>query len=150
MVQRLIDQVRNSGDNPDLHITGIVMTMYDGARVYRRCSMKCASILRRSFSRQRFQGRLDWQAPSHGQPALAYDPDGLGTAAYDVLPQNWSSVCRGNHCVRGGGLRSGQCGGCNGIAKSGASSKSGLKRSTGLSKLPLIFRISILYCSPPV
>jgi len=25
------------------------------------------------------------EAPSHGLPALHYDPDGLGTAAYDVL-----------------------------------------------------------------
>ena len=25
------------------------------------------------------------EAPSHGQPALVYDPDGLATAAYDVL-----------------------------------------------------------------
>jgi chromosome partitioning protein len=87
MVQRLIDQVRNSGDNPDLHITGIVMTMYDGRT---RLSQQVLDEVREHFAETIFGTTIPRatrlaEAPSHGQPALAYDPDGLGTAAYDVL-----------------------------------------------------------------
>ena len=87
MVQRLIDQVRNSGDNPDLHITGIVMTMYDGRT---RLSQQVLDEVREHFAETIFGTTIPRatrlaEAPSHGKPALAYDPDGLGTAAYDVL-----------------------------------------------------------------
>lgn len=87
MVQRLIDQVRNSGDNPDLHIMGIVMTMYDGRT---RLSQQVLDEVREHFAETIFGTTIPRatrlaEAPSHGQPALAYDPDGLGTAAYDVL-----------------------------------------------------------------
>ena len=87
MVQRLIDQVCNSGDTPDLHITGIVMTMYDGRT---RLSQQVLDEVREHFEEIIFETTIPRatrlaEAPSHGQPALAYDPDGLGTAAYDVL-----------------------------------------------------------------
>ena len=87
MVQRLIDQVRNSGDNPDLHIMGIVMTMYDGRT---RLSQQVLDEVREHFAKTIFETTIPRatrlaEAPSHGQPSLVYDPDGLGTAAYDVL-----------------------------------------------------------------
>ena len=87
MVQRLIDQVRESGDNPGLNIVGIVMTMYDGRT---RLSQQVLDEVRSHFSDVIFETTIPRatrlaEAPSHGQPALVYDPDGLATAAYDVL-----------------------------------------------------------------
>lgn len=87
MVQRLIEQVRTSGDNPELHIMGIVMTMYDGRT---RLSQQVLDEVREHFADVIFDTTIPRatrlaEAPSHGQPALTYDPDGLGTAAYDVL-----------------------------------------------------------------
>ncbi len=87
MVQRLIEQVRTSGDNPELHIMGIVMTMYDGRT---RLSQQVLDEVREHFADVIFDTTIPRatrlaEAPSHGQPALIYDPDGLGTAAYDVL-----------------------------------------------------------------
>ena len=87
MVTRMINQLRDSGDNPDLHILGIVMTMYDGRT---RLSQQVLEEVREHFSELIFETTIPRatrlaEAPSHGMPALHYDPDGLGTAAYDVL-----------------------------------------------------------------
>ena len=87
MVRRIIDQVRESGDNPTLHIVGIAMTMYDGRT---RLSQQVLDEVREHFSEIIFETTIPRatrlaEAPSHGQPALVYDPDGLATAAYDVL-----------------------------------------------------------------
>ena len=87
MVNRLMDQVRGAGDNPDLHILGIVMTMYDGRT---RLSQQVLEEVRAHFTNLIFQTTIPRatrlaEAPSYGMPALYYDPDGLGTAAYDVL-----------------------------------------------------------------
>ena len=87
MVRRIIDQVRESGDNPTLHIVGIVMTMYDGRT---RLSQQVLDEVREHFSEIIFETTIPRatrlaEAPSYGQPALVYDPDGLATAAYDVL-----------------------------------------------------------------
>ena len=87
MVNRLMDQVRGTGDNPDLHILGIVMTMYDGRT---RLSQQVLEEVRGHFQNLIFQTTIPRatrlaEAPSYGMPALYYDPDGLGTAAYDVL-----------------------------------------------------------------
>jgi len=86
-VHKLIDQVRESGDNPGLQIIGIVMTMYDGRT---RLSQQVLDEVRNHFSDIIFETTIPRatrlaEAPSHGQPALVYDPDGLATAAYDVL-----------------------------------------------------------------
>ena len=87
MVQRLIAQVRESGDNLELNIVGIVMTMYDGRT---RLSQQVLDEVRVHFSDVIFETTIPRatrlaEAPSHGQPALVYNPDGLATAAYDVL-----------------------------------------------------------------
>ena len=87
MVNRLMDQVRGTGDNADLHILGIVMTMYDGRT---RLSQQVLEEVRGHFQNLIFQTTIPRatrlaEAPSYGMPALYYDPDGLGTAAYDVL-----------------------------------------------------------------
>ena len=86
-VNRLIEQVRGGGDNPDLHIFGIVMTMYDGRT---RLSQQVLDEVRAHFADLIFDTTIPRatrlaEAPSFGQPALYYDPDGFGTAAYDVL-----------------------------------------------------------------
>jgi len=64
-----------------------VMTMYDGRT---RLSQQVLDEVREHFAEIIFDTTIPRatrlaEAPSHGQPALVYDPDGLGTAAYDVL-----------------------------------------------------------------
>ena len=63
------------------------MTMYDGRT---RLSQQVLDEVREHFSKIIFETTIPRatrlaEAPSHGQPSLVYDPDGLGTAAYDVL-----------------------------------------------------------------
>ena len=87
MVRQIIDQVRDAGDNPTLHIIGIAMTMYDGRT---RLSQQVLDEVREHFSDIVFETTIPRatrlaEAPSHGKPALVYDPDGLATAAYEVL-----------------------------------------------------------------
>jgi len=87
MVNRLLAQIRDSGENPSLRLLGIVMTMYDGRT---RLSQQVLDEVRNHFSDIIFETTIPRatrlaEAPSHGQPALVYDPDGLATAAYDVL-----------------------------------------------------------------
>ena len=63
------------------------MTMYDGRT---RLSQQVLDEVREHFAEIIFETTIPRatrlaEAPSYGQPALVYDPDGLGTAAYDVL-----------------------------------------------------------------
>jgi len=63
------------------------MTMYDGRT---RLSQQVLEEVRAHFANLIFETTIPRatrlaEAPSYGMPALYYDPDGLGTAAYDVL-----------------------------------------------------------------
>lgn len=87
VIRQLVQRLRAGAINPALELEGVVLTMFDsrtnlarqvladvqqhlGARVYR-------TVIPRSV-------RLS-EAPSHGQPILAYDPQGAGALAYQAL-----------------------------------------------------------------
>ena len=73
--------------NPDLHIFGVVLTMYDGRL---NLSAQVAEEVRRHFPGKVFASvicrnvRLS-EAPSHGLPVIAYDKYSRGAAAYRQL-----------------------------------------------------------------
>ncbi len=89
MLTRLLDQVRHGGANPRLALLGVVMTMFDGRT---RLSQQVVAEVRAHFKELVFDTVIPRttrlaEAPSHGQPVIAYDPYSAGAAAYEVLAQ---------------------------------------------------------------
>jgi chromosome partitioning protein len=87
---RNVELVR-TGLNPTLEVAGIVLTMYD-ART--KLSEEVASEVRKHFSDKVFTTiiprsvRLS-EAPSYGQPAIAYEPSARGSRAYVWLAEEF-------------------------------------------------------------
>lgn len=77
--------------NPQLTISGMVLTMYDPRT---NLSGQVVNEVRKHFARQTFQTiiprsvRLS-EAPSYGQTILTYAPTSAGAAAYAALAQEW-------------------------------------------------------------
>lgn len=77
--------------NPQLNISGMVLTMYDPRT---NLSGQVVSEVRKHFGEQTFQSviprsvRLS-EAPSYGQTILTYAPNSAGAAAYAALAQEW-------------------------------------------------------------
>ncbi|RME95368.1 MAG: ParA family protein, partial [Verrucomicrobia bacterium] len=89
MITRLVEQIRDSGANPDLRILGFVMTMHD-ART--KLSPQVAADVREHFGDLVFETVIPRttrlaEAPSHGKAIIDYDPYSVATAAYEVLAQ---------------------------------------------------------------
>lgn len=86
-ISGLVERIRSDGVNPALEITGVVMTMFD-ART--RLSQQVVTELKQYFGTKIFETiiprsiRLS-EAPSFGQPILAYDPLGVGAQSYREL-----------------------------------------------------------------
>lgn len=88
MLTRLLDQIR-AGANPRLTLLGVVMTMFDSRT---RLSQQVVAEVRAHFRELVFDTVIPRttrlaEAPSHGQPIIAYDPYSAGAAAYEVLAQ---------------------------------------------------------------
>lgn len=88
MLTRLLDQIR-AGANPRLTLLGVVMTMFDSRT---RLSQQVVAEVRAHFKELVFDTVIPRttrlaEAPSHGQPIIAYDPYSAGAAAYEVLAQ---------------------------------------------------------------
>lgn len=87
VITHIVDQLREGRANPDIHIAGIVMTMYD-ART--RLSGDVVAEVRSHFGDLVFNTviprnvRLS-EAPSFGQPVIQYDPNCAGAQAYRSL-----------------------------------------------------------------
>ncbi|MGN1103773.1 MAG: ParA family protein [Candidatus Coproplasma sp.] len=87
-----ISLVKNHS-NPNLHIEGVVITMYDGRAVISR---QIASEIKRFFKKLLYEiiiprnVRLS-EAPSHGKPILLYDPKCVGARAYKALTEEFLS-----------------------------------------------------------
>lgn len=94
-ISSLVERMRQDGLNPGLDITGVVMTMFD-ART--RLSQQVVVELRNYFGDKIFQTiiprsiRLS-EAPSFGQPILAYDPSGAGAQSYRALARELIARC---------------------------------------------------------
>ena len=82
--------------NPKLDILGIVRTMYNPQS---RLSLEVGEQLEKHFSRLVFNTIIPRnvrlaEAPSHGMPALAYDPKAKGSIAYLELADEVIARCK--------------------------------------------------------
>lgn len=96
-LMRTLERVRGSS-NPALELTGIVLTMFD--RRNRLCEM-VASDVRDHFGERVFETMIPRnvrlsEAPSHGLPAIVYDPRAAGSEAYVALAAELRAR-RGSH-----------------------------------------------------
>lgn len=88
---RIINQLRDTGVNPRLHLFGVVMTMFD-ART--NLSRQVEGEVRQHFGSVVFDTVIPRttrlaEAPSFGKPIIHYDKYSAGAAAYEVLAQEF-------------------------------------------------------------
>jgi len=90
-IVRLVEQVRDSGANKRLELSGIVMTMFDGRT---NLSEQVVAEVREHFGEQVYQTviprsvRLS-EAPSFGKSILEYAPSGAAAQAYRALAREF-------------------------------------------------------------
>ena len=87
VVSQLIRKIREQGDNPGLELGGIVMTMYD-ART--NIAQQVVDEVAEHFGDKVFETKIPRnvrlsEAPSYGQPVIAYDSTCAGAIAYRAL-----------------------------------------------------------------
>ena len=81
------------GLNPALNLEGVLLTMFDSRT---NLSLQVAEEVKRHFPGQVYATviprnvRLS-EAPSHGKPALAYDPYSRGSQAYCALAEEMAA-----------------------------------------------------------
>lgn len=86
----IVNQIRDAG-NPNLHISGILMTMYN---VSTNLSQQVVQEVVKHFGDRVFETliprnvRLS-EAPSYGKPVITYDPHCVGSAAYRNLAKEF-------------------------------------------------------------
>jgi len=83
----VLDEIRNSGANPDLKLEGIVMTMYDGRTLLSR---QVVEEVTNFFPDEVYKSLIPrtiriGEAPSHGKTIFEHDPNGIGANAYGNL-----------------------------------------------------------------
>jgi chromosome partitioning protein len=91
MLNRTLGQMQGNGINPGLEIIGVVMTMYDGRT---KLSQQVVSEVRQHFGEKVFETMIPRstrlaEAPSFGKPILYYDKYCAGSAAYEILAQEF-------------------------------------------------------------
>jgi chromosome partitioning protein len=91
VMTRLIDQVRQSGANPELKLEGIVMTMYDPRT---NLAQQVVSEVRQHFGDKVYDTMISRnirisEAPSHGLPVVLYDEKSTGAEAYRQLAKEF-------------------------------------------------------------
>ncbi len=85
-IVHVVEQIRNSGANPDLKISGILMTMF----MRNNLAQQVINEVQTHFGDLIFKTVIPrsvrlGEAPSHGKPIIEYEPNGLGAAAYTAL-----------------------------------------------------------------
>jgi len=80
----VVEQIKDSGANPNLSLGGIVMTMYDNRT---RLSYEVWQEVNQHYPKEIFGTAIPRtvrlsEAPSFGQTIFEYDPDGQGSKAY--------------------------------------------------------------------
>jgi chromosome partitioning protein len=91
MMNRILDQLRAAGVNPKLEIFGVVMTMFDGRT---KLSNEVVEEVRKLLGAKVFETEIPRttrlaEAPSFGKPIIHYDKYSTGSAAYEVLAQEF-------------------------------------------------------------
>ncbi len=84
VMTRLIDQLRESGTNPGLHIEGILMTMYD---MRTNLSQQVVQEVIQHYGDKVYESLIPrnvrlGEAPSFGKPIITYNSYSTGAAAY--------------------------------------------------------------------
>lgn len=88
-ITRVLNQLRDTGVNPDLALLGVVMTMFDGRT---KLSQQVLGEVRQHFGNLVFETVIPRttrlaEAPSFGKPIIYYDKYSAGAAAYEILAQ---------------------------------------------------------------
>jgi len=91
MINRILSQLQNDGTNPRLELVGVIMTMFDGRT---RLCQQVVSEVREHFGDKVFDTVIPRttrlaEAPSFGKPIIHYDKYSAGSAAYEVLTQEF-------------------------------------------------------------
>src|SRR5204863_9267196 len=90
-IVRVVEQVRDSGANPNIQIGGILMTMFDSRT---NLSAQVVAEVRQHFAAKVYDTviprtvRLS-EAPSFGKTILEYDKNGTGARAYRALAEEF-------------------------------------------------------------
>lgn len=91
MLNRTMSQLHDTGINPRLELTGVVMTMYDGRT---KLAQQVVGEVRDHFGEKVFETMIPRttrlaEAPSFGKPIIHYDKYNAGAAAYELLAQEF-------------------------------------------------------------
>jgi chromosome partitioning protein len=91
MINRILGQLRENGVNPQLELIGVVMTMYDSRT---KLSNQVVDEVRQHFGERVFETMIPRstrlaEAPSFGKPIIHYDKYSAGSAAYELLAQEF-------------------------------------------------------------
>ena len=91
MLNRVMTQLHDNGVNPRLELIGVVMTMYDGRT---RLAQQVVGEVREHFGDRVFETMIPRstrlaEAPSFGKPIIHYDKYSSGSAAYELLAQEF-------------------------------------------------------------
>ena len=91
MLNRVMTQLHDNGVNPQLALTGVVMTMYDGRT---KLAQQVVGEVRQHFGEKVFETMIPRstrlaEAPSFGKPIIHYDKYSSGSAAYELLAQEF-------------------------------------------------------------
>lgn len=96
-IVNLVQQLRDSGANPNLAIGGILMTMFDSRT---NLSQQVVGEVRRHFEALTYRTEIPrsvrlGEAPSFGQTILEYDPAGVAAKAYQKVAEEFIARQRG-------------------------------------------------------
>jgi chromosome partitioning protein len=91
MINRILGQLRDNGINPRLALLGVVMTMYDSRT---KLANQVVDEVRQHFGDRVFETMIPRstrlaEAPSFGKPIIHYDKYSSGSAAYELLTQEF-------------------------------------------------------------
>lgn len=91
MLNRVMGQLHDNGVNAGLELTGVVMTMFDGRT---KLSQQVVTEVRNHFGDRVFETMIPRstrlaEAPSFGKPIIHYDKYSAGSAAYELLAQEF-------------------------------------------------------------
>jgi chromosome partitioning protein len=91
MLNRVMGQLHDSGVNSRLQLIGVVMTMFDGRT---KLSQQVVGEVREHFGEKVFETMIPRstrlaEAPSFGKPIIHYDKYSAGSAAYELLAQEF-------------------------------------------------------------
>jgi chromosome partitioning protein len=92
-IVHVIDQIRDSGANPDLTLEGIVMTMFDGRT---NLAKQVVDEVGSFFPDQLYKTVIPRtirmsEAPSHAKTIFEHDPSGVGSQSYMALAEEFLS-----------------------------------------------------------